>query len=43
MQACAPPSHVFTEQRIKQVFDVETIIDEHPITQRPRFSFYIND
>lgn len=43
MQACAPPSHVFTKQRIKQVFDVETIIDEHPITQRPRFSFFIND
>lgn len=43
MQACAPPNYVFTEQRIKQVFDVETIIDEHPITQRPRFSFYIND
>lgn len=43
MQACAPPSHVFTKQRIKQVFDVETIIDKHPITQRPRFSFFIND
>ncbi|QUX90307.1 iron ABC transporter ATP-binding protein [Marinomonas sp. A3A] len=43
MQACAPPSHVFTKQRIKQVFDVDTIIDEHPITQRPRFSFFIND
>lgn len=43
MQACAPPNDVFTQQRIKQVFDVETIIDEHPITQRPRFSFYIND
>ena len=43
MQACAPPNEVFTKQRIKQVFDVETIIDEHPVTQRPRFSFYIND
>ncbi|QUX94175.1 iron ABC transporter ATP-binding protein [Marinomonas sp. CT5] len=43
MQACAPPNEVFTKQRIKHVFDVETIIDEHPITQRPRFSFYIND
>lgn len=43
MQACAPPNDVFTKQRIKQVFDVETIIDEHPITQRPRFSFFIND
>ncbi len=43
MQDCAPPNDVFTKQRIKQVFDVDTIIDEHPITQRPRFSFYIND
>ena len=43
MQACAPANDVFTQQRIKQVFDVDTIIDEHPITQRPRFSFYIND
>ncbi|GGN27995.1 MULTISPECIES: ABC transporter ATP-binding protein [Marinomonas] len=43
MKACAPPNEVFTKQRIKQVFDVETIIDEHPVTQRPRFSFYIND
>ncbi|PYF82282.1 ABC transporter ATP-binding protein [Marinomonas sp. FW-1] len=43
MQACSPPNDVFTKQRIKQVFDVDTIIDEHPITQRPRFSFYIND
>jgi iron complex transport system ATP-binding protein len=41
MQSFAPPSQVFTEQHIKQVFDVETIIDEHPITQRPRFSFYL--
>lgn len=43
MQACAPPSHVFTKQRIKQVFEVETLIDQHPVTQRPRFSFYLND
>jgi|TARA_R110000744_G_scaffold15956_1_gene44162 iron complex transport system ATP-binding protein len=42
MQDFAPPSHVFTEQQIKQVFDVETVIDEHPITQRPRFSFYLH-
>lgn len=43
MQACAPPNHVFTKQRIKQVFEVETLIDQHPVTQRPRFSFYLND
>lgn len=42
MQDFAPPSHVFTEQQIKQVFDVETVIDEHPMTQRPRFSFYLH-
>jgi iron complex transport system ATP-binding protein len=41
MQNFAPPSEVFTKQQIKQVFDVETIIDEHPVTQRPRFSFYL--
>jgi len=37
------PEHVFIEQTIKQVFNVETIIDQHPITTRPRFSFYINE
>lgn len=43
MEICQSPKQVFTEQRIKQVFDVDTIIDEHPITQRPRFSFYLNN
>ncbi|MCV2403133.1 ABC transporter ATP-binding protein [Marinomonas sp. C2222] len=41
MQACSAPSQAFTEQSIKQVFDVDTVIDCHPITQRPRFSFYL--
>lgn len=41
MQACSAPSQVFTEQGVKQVFDVDTVIDCHPITQRPRFSFYL--
>ena len=42
-QDFASPDVVFTEQKIKQVFDVETIIDEHPVTTRPRFSFYIQE
>jgi iron complex transport system ATP-binding protein len=41
-QAFAPPNQVFNQQQIKHVFDVETVIDEHPITQRPRFSFYLH-
>ncbi|TEW55669.1 ABC transporter ATP-binding protein [Psychromonas sp. RZ22] len=40
MQDYSVPQEVFTEQNIKNVFGVETIIDKHPITQRPRFSFY---
>lgn len=43
MQACSPPSEVFTQKRIQQVFDVGTVIDKHPVTQRPRFSFYLNN
>lgn len=43
LEACASPSDVFTSERIKQVFDVDTVIDKHPITQKTRFSFYIND
>ena len=40
MQDYSIPHDVFTEQKIKRVFGVETIIDKHPVTQRPRFSFY---
>jgi len=43
MAAFAPPHEVFTKQQIKSVFDVETLIDKHPITQRPRFSFYLHN
>ncbi|MBJ7553558.1 ABC transporter ATP-binding protein [Marinomonas spartinae] len=43
LAAYASPSEVFTPARIKQVFDVDTVIDAHPITQKTRFSFYIND
>ncbi|GAB3479835.1 ABC transporter ATP-binding protein [Marinomonas epiphytica] len=41
IQAISSPSDAFTPQSIKQVFEVETVIDEHPVTQRPRFSFYL--
>lgn len=43
MQDYSVPKSVFTQEQIRQVFDVETVIDEHPITQRPRFSFYLNE
>ncbi len=43
LDAFDTPENVFSSSRIKHVFDVETVIDEHPITQRPRFSFYLND
>lgn len=42
MQDYSIPKSVFTQEQIRQVFDVETVIDEHPMTQRPRFSFYLN-
>jgi len=43
LQDYSPPNEAFTDQQIRQVFDVQTIIDEHPITKRPRFSFYIDN
>jgi len=43
LEAFDTPDNVFSSCRIRQVFDVETVIDKHPITQRPRFSFYLND
>ena len=43
MQDYSAAHEVFTEQRIEHVFGVKTIIDQHPITKRPRFSFYINN
>jgi len=43
MQDYSSPHEVFTTEKIKQVFGVETIIDKHPVTNRPRFSFYTND
>ncbi|MBD5770848.1 ABC transporter ATP-binding protein [Marinomonas sp. SM2066] len=43
MQDYSTPKSAFTQEQIRQVFDVETVIDEHPITQRPRFSFYLNN
>ena len=43
MQDYSIANEVFTEQKIEYVFGVKTIIDQHPITQRPRFSFYLNN
>ncbi|MEG3753961.1 ABC transporter ATP-binding protein [Psychromonas arctica] len=42
MQHYSSASNVFTKANIEQVFEVKTIIDQHPITDRPRFSFYLN-
>lgn len=42
MQDYCAPNDAFTEQQIKHVFGVETMVDKHPMTQRPRFSFFIN-
>tara|TARA_R110001583_G_scaffold26355_2_gene94953 strand:- start:2196 stop:3056 length:861 start_codon:yes stop_codon:yes gene_type:complete len=42
MQDYSAAHEVFTEQQIEHVFGVKTIIDQHPITERPRFSFYTN-
>ena len=36
-------NEALTEQKIEDVFDVKTIIDQHPITARPRFSFYLKN
>lgn len=35
-----PPLDVLTPQAIRQTFAVETAIDSHPATGRPRFSFH---
>ena len=43
MQGYSAANEAFTEQQIEHVFEVKTIIDQHPITQRPRFSFYTNN
>jgi len=42
MQNYSTPEDAFTEEQIRQVFEVETVIDEHPATQRPRLSFYLD-
>jgi len=43
MVAYEHPDKALTAQRIKQVFEVQTHIDKHPITQQTQLSFYIND
>lgn len=42
MQDYSPPQEAFKAQQIKHVFEVNTVIDKHPVTQRPRFSFYLD-
>lgn len=34
------PQQVFTSTLIHQVFDIETIVDTHPVTAGPRITFY---
>ena len=43
MQTCAAPEEVFTEQLIQHTFEVGAVVDNHPKTARPRFSFYLNE
>ncbi len=38
---CGPAASVLTPQAISETFAVETIIDSHPATGRPRFSFHL--
>jgi iron complex transport system ATP-binding protein len=37
-----PPLQVLTPERIRDIFAVETRIDAHPATGRPRFSFHLS-
>jgi len=37
-----PPIEVLTPRTIRQTFAVETAIDSHPVTGRPRFSFHLD-
>ena len=38
-QACCSAENVLTQERIKQNFAVESLIDQHPISASPRFTF----
>ena len=40
--ACGPALDVLTPNTIRNTFAVETIIDDHPATGRPRFSFHLD-
>lgn len=39
----APVDEALTEKNVEDIFNVKTIIDQHPITARPRFSFYLKN
>ncbi len=39
--ASGEPSKILTPERIRKTFAVETAIDTHPATGRPRFSFHL--
>ncbi|CAN7511042.1 ABC transporter ATP-binding protein [Devosia sp. LjRoot16] len=40
--ALGPPLETLTPQAIRETFAVETAIDSHPATGRPRFSFHLD-
>ncbi|CAI2933516.1 ABC transporter ATP-binding protein [Aminobacter niigataensis] len=39
--ACGRPADILTPERIRLSFSVGAILDDHPITGRPRFSFHL--
>lgn len=39
---CGPALDVLTPHAIRETFSVEAVIDDHPATGRPRFSFHLN-
>ncbi|MCL6708278.1 ABC transporter ATP-binding protein [Pseudomonas sp. R2.Fl] len=39
---CGPALDVLTPHAIRETFSVEAVIDAHPATGRPRFSFHLN-
>ncbi len=40
--ACGPAMAVLTPETIRETFAVETIVERHPKTGRPRFSFHLD-
>ncbi len=37
--ACGPPHEVFTEERLRQAFEAEFLVDRHPLSGAPRITF----